>query len=69
MSSAALEPTLPKPWMMTRQPSRGHVEVLECLVADDADAAAGGLTASARAADVDGLAGDDAVTVWRMCME
>ncbi len=39
----------------------GHAEVLHRLVADDGDAAAGGLAASARAAEVDGLAGDDGV--------
>ncbi len=56
---AALEPTLPKPWMMTRVSSLRHVEVLDGLVADDHHAAAGGLAASARSAHVQRLAGHD----------
>ena len=36
-----------------------HVEVLEGLVGDDGDAAAGGLATAAGAAERDGLAGDD----------
>src|SRR6202012_5180108 len=39
----------------------GHAEVFHGLVADDGNAAAGGLFASARTAEVDGLAGDDRV--------
>jgi len=39
----------------------GHAEELHCFVADDGDAAASGLLASARAAEVDGFAGDDGV--------
>src|SRR6202789_3324537 len=36
-----------------------HVEVFEGLVGDDGDAAAGGLATASRAAERDGLAGDD----------
>jgi len=39
----------------------GHAELLHGLVADDGDAAACGFFASAGAAEVDGLAGDDGV--------
>ena len=50
----------------------GHAEVLQRLVADDGDAAAGGLAASARAAEVDRLAGDDGgarsgACAWSRC--
>ena len=38
----------------------GQVEIAQALVADHHDAAAGGLDAAARAADVERLAGDDA---------
>ncbi len=38
-----------------------HAEVLHCFVADNGDAAAGGLLASAGAAEIDGFAGDDRV--------
>ena len=44
---------------MTRVFSSVHLEVLDRLVADDHHAAAGGLAASARAAHVQRLAGDD----------
>jgi len=42
-------------------PVDGHAEVLDGFVTDYGDAAAGGFFASARAAEVDGLAGDDGV--------
>ena len=56
-----MEPTLPKPWMMTRQPSMGMPRCFDRLVADDGDAAAGGLLAAAGAAEIDWFAGDDGV--------
>ena len=46
--------------MMTRESSRRMPKLLERLVADDHDAAAGGLTAAAGSANVERLAGDDA---------
>ena len=54
-----MEPTLPNPCTMTLGFRGHHAEVLEGLIGDDRDAAAGGFAAAAGAAEGDGLAGDD----------
>ena len=69
MSSAALEPTLPNPWMMTRVLSRG---MLSFLMDSSQMIMTPRPVASRRPREppmFSGLPVTTAVTVWRMCME